>query len=96
CLFEMNLSQRHLAVLVADIAYRAVVLNPQLTKQAIRETPGIVLIDDIGLHLDAPVVESLLKHLTSIFPALQFMTTSPPLNSEFTSLPSLSLVQLKS
>jgi predicted ATP-binding protein involved in virulence len=96
CLFKMDLPKRHLAVLVADIAYRAVVLNPQLTKQAIRETPGIVLIDDIYLHLDAPVVESFLKHLTSIFPALQFMVTSPPLNSEFTSLPSLSIVQLKS
>ncbi|MCT7970535.1 AAA family ATPase [Laspinema olomoucense] len=96
CLFEMNLSQRHLAVLVADIAYRAVVLNPQLTKQAIRETPGIVLIDDICLHLDAPVVESLLKHLPNIFPCLQFIATTPPFKSEFTSLPSLSLVQLKS
>ena len=96
CLFEMNLSQRHLAVLVADIAYRAVVLNPQLTKQAIRETPGIVLIDDICLHLDAPVVEVLLKHLPNIFPCLQFMVTTPPLNSELTSRPSLSLVQLKS
>ncbi|MCT7967561.1 AAA family ATPase [Laspinema sp. D1] len=96
CLFEMDLAQRHLAVLVADIAYRAVVLNPRLTKHAIRDTPGIVLIDEIGLHLDAPVVESLLKHLTSIFPALQFTATTPPLNSEFTSLPSLSIVQLKS
>ncbi|MCT7955498.1 AAA family ATPase [Laspinema palackyanum] len=96
CLFEMNLSQRHLAVLVADIAYRAVVLNPQLKKQAIRETPGIVLIDDICLHLDAPMVESLLKHLPNIFPCLQFMVTTPPFESEFTSLPSLSLVQLKS
>ncbi|MGL4500398.1 MAG: hypothetical protein ACRCU2_15135, partial [Planktothrix sp.] len=75
---------------------RAVVLNPQLTKQAIRETPGIVLIDEIGLHLDAPVVESLLKHLPNIFPCLQFIATTPPLKSEFTSLPSLSLVQLKS
>lgn len=96
CLFEMNLSQRHLAVLVADIAYRAVVLNPQLTKQAIRDTPGIVLIDDIGLHLEVPVLESLLKHLPNIFTSLQFMATTPPLNSEFTSLSSLSLVQFKS
>ena len=37
--------------LVADIAYRMAVLNPQLLGNVCGETDGIVLIDEVDLHL---------------------------------------------
>lgn len=36
--------------LVADIAYRMALLNPDLLDRVL-ETPGVVLIDEIDLHL---------------------------------------------
>ena len=37
--------------LIVDIAYRMAILNPQLFDKALAETEGIVLIDEIDLHL---------------------------------------------
>lgn len=37
--------------MVADIAYRMAVLNPQLLEHILDETPGIVLIDEVDMHL---------------------------------------------
>ncbi len=42
---------RNVLAMVADIAYRASVLNPHLGVNATKQTPGIVLIDEIDLHL---------------------------------------------
>lgn len=41
---------RNIIGLVSDIAYRIAILNPSLTEN-IKNTPGIVLIDEIDLHL---------------------------------------------
>ncbi|NOY26593.1 MAG: AAA family ATPase [Oligoflexia bacterium] len=43
--------QRSLVVLAADIAWRAAQLNPQLGRSAPGQTKGVVLIDEIELHL---------------------------------------------
>ena len=37
--------------MVADIAYRMAVLNPWLLENVLSETTGIVLIDEVDLHL---------------------------------------------
>ena len=37
--------------LVADIARRMAQLNPFLAEQAVARTPGVVLIDEVDLHL---------------------------------------------
>ncbi len=37
--------------MVADVAYRMALLNPALGGDAVKKTPGIVLIDEIDLHL---------------------------------------------
>ena len=37
--------------MVADLSYRMVRLNPDLGINAVLKTPGIVLIDEVDMHL---------------------------------------------
>ena len=62
--------------LVADIAYRMAVLNPQCLGDVCAKTDGIVLIDEIDLHLHPLWQQRILKDLASIFPKVQFIVTT--------------------
>lgn len=62
--------------LVADIAYRMAILNPQLLDKVLSETSGIVLVDEADLHLHPAWQQHILKDLTSIFPKVQFIVTT--------------------
>lgn len=62
--------------LIADIAYRMAVLNPQLLDRVLTETDGIVLIDEIDLHLHPAWQQRVLGELTSIFPKVQFVVST--------------------
>ena len=81
-----NLSdgERMIVALVADIARRAVILNPQLGKEVLKQTPGIVLIDELDLHLHPQWQRRLPNALKEAFPAMQFIVTthSPQVLSE--------------
>jgi len=67
---------RTMLVMVADIAYRAAVLNPQLGKEAAQKTPGIVLIDEIDLHLHPLWQRRVVEDLKRTFPQIQFIATT--------------------
>lgn len=62
--------------LVADIAYRMAVLNPQLLDRVCEETDGIVLIDEVDLHLHPTWQQRILGDLTDIFPKVQFVVST--------------------
>lgn len=62
--------------LVADIAYRMAVLNPQLLGNVCKETDGIVLIDEVDLHLHPTWQQRILGDLTEIFPKVQFIVST--------------------
>lgn len=62
--------------LVADIAYRMAVLNPQLLERVCMETDGIVLIDEVDLYLHPEWQQRILGDLTAIFPKVQFIVTT--------------------
>jgi len=62
--------------LVADIAYRMAVLNPQCLGNVCNETSGIVLIDEVDLHLHPAWQQRILSDLTSIFPKVQFIVST--------------------
>ena len=62
--------------LVADIAYRMAVLNPQKGTGAITETDGVVLIDEVDLHLHPAWQHHVLDDLQAIFPKVQFIVTT--------------------
>lgn len=60
--------------LFADIAYRMAVLNPN--SKEILSTPGIVLIDEVDLHLHPKWQSRILGDLLRIFPNLQFIVST--------------------
>ena len=62
--------------MVADIAYRMAVLNPQLLDNILQETPGIVLIDEVDMHLHPEWQRRIVEDLHYIFPKVQFIVTT--------------------
>lgn len=73
-----NLSDgyRNMVAMVADIAHRACRLNPHKGARAAQETSGIVLIDEIDLHLHPKWQRHVVGDLQRAFPNLQFITTT--------------------
>ena len=68
--------QRVMAATVADIAMRCAQLNPHLKDRARIETPGVVLIDELDLHLHPRWQRRIVQNLSETFPRLQFVATS--------------------
>ncbi len=68
--------QRTILSIVADIAYRCVTLNPELRDQATQATPGVVLIDEIDLHLHPKWQRRIVEDLRRTFPKIQFIATT--------------------
>ena len=75
-LHEMSDGYRNMLSMVADIAYRMAVLNPQLLDRVTEETEGIVLIDEIDLHLHPSWQRRVVADLCRIFPKVQFIATT--------------------
>jgi predicted ATP-binding protein involved in virulence len=73
----MSDGQRALIGLVADIARRACVLNaPFLGARTLLETPGLILIDELDLHLHPRWQRRVVGDLKRIFPNIQFFATT--------------------
>jgi predicted ATP-binding protein involved in virulence len=68
--------QRNIVGIVADIAYRCIILNPYLEQEAATQSPGIVLIDELDLHLHPKWQRTIVTKLKSTFPNIQFITTT--------------------
>jgi len=68
--------QRIILGMVADIAYKAASLNSQLEEKTALETPGIVLIDEIDLHLHPNWQRKIVDSLKTTFPKIQFIATT--------------------
>jgi predicted ATP-binding protein involved in virulence len=84
---------RNMVAMVADIAVRCATLNPHLKERAALETPGVVLIDEIDLHLHPKWQRRVVNDLLTAFPMIQFVgTTHSPFVIQ--SLPPLHGVQL--
>lgn len=62
--------------LVADIAYRCYLLNSHLRENAAIETKGIVLVDEVDMHLHPEWQQVILRDLQAAFPNLQFIVTT--------------------
>lgn len=62
--------------MTADLAHRAVRLNPQFSADACTKTPGIVLIDEVDLHLHPDWQQTILDSLRAAFPLVQFIVTT--------------------
>jgi predicted ATP-binding protein involved in virulence len=82
-----NLSdgQRTMASTIADMTIRAVSLNPHLLgdgnghshpEEVLKQTPGVVLIDEVDVHLHPDWQRSVVRDLTQTFPKVQFICSS--------------------
>ena len=67
---------RNLLGLVADIAFRCFRINPHLGEDAAKKTKGIVLIDELDLHLHPKWQKQVVKNLHETFPYIQFVVTT--------------------
>lgn len=62
--------------MVLDIAYRMAILNPNLKHNVTDETSGVVLIDEIDLHLHPNWQWNIVNALHVTFPKVQFIVTT--------------------
>ena len=62
--------------IVSEMAYRCIMLNGYLGAKAIKETPGVVLIDEVDLYLHPHWQRHILNDLCKAFPKIQFFVTT--------------------
>ena len=84
--YNLSAGQRMMLALVADIAIKAVILNSHLLgigqaaahdcTELMRLTPGVVLIDELDVHLHPNWQRRVAADLVGTFPAMQFICTS--------------------
>lgn len=73
---ELSDGYKTALMMVADIAYRMARLNAHLGDKVLKETPGVVLIDEIDLHLHPKWQQHILIDLMKTFPELQWIVTT--------------------
>ena len=71
---QLSQGEKSLLALVADIARRLVLLNPSLADPC--QGVGIVMIDEIDLHLHPIWQQNIISKLSSVFPNVQFLITT--------------------
>ena len=71
---QLSDGYRTMLALVMDLARRMALVSS--TEKNILETPGIVLIDEIELHLHPAWQQTILPRLMEIFPHVQFIVTT--------------------
>jgi predicted ATP-binding protein involved in virulence len=74
--YQLSDGYRTMLAMVADLAERCVTLNPHLGADAITQTPGCVLIDEIDLHLHPKWQRDVVNSLMGAFPLVQFVATT--------------------
>jgi len=67
---------RNVLSMVMELALRCYLLNPSQGENAPSKTPGIVLIDEIDLHLHPEWQLHILNDLTSVFGRIQFIVST--------------------
>ncbi|MEG1040174.1 MAG: AAA family ATPase [Pseudomonas sp.] len=67
---------RSVLAMIGDIAYRCIKLNPHLGGDAARQTRGVVLIDEVDMHLHPRWQQIILTQLREVFPQIQFVITT--------------------
>ena len=67
---------QNMVALVADLAHKCARLNPQFGPDAASETPGVVLIDEVDMHLHPHWQQKVVGQLREAFPKLQLILTT--------------------
>lgn len=72
---QLSAGYQSLVWMAFDIAYRMAVLNPD-KKEKIAETKGIVLVDEIDMHLHPRWQWNIVNALKTVFPNVQFIAAT--------------------
>ncbi len=72
---QLSSGEKSLLMLVSNLAYRMALLNPN-SKDPLKEGQGIVLIDEIDLHLHPRWQYQILPKLIKMFPNIQFIVST--------------------
>ena len=67
---------KNMLAMIADIAYRCVLLNGHLQDQAAKQSPGVVMIDEVDMHLHPQWQQTVIESLRQAFPNIQFIVTT--------------------
>lgn len=67
---------RNMIALVADLAHRCIRLNPHFGESAAKLTPGILLIDEVDMHLHPRWQQLVIGLLQKVFPAMQMVLST--------------------
>ena len=62
--------------MVAELAYRCIVLNGYKGANAVSDTKGVVLIDELDIHLHPSWQKHVVDDLQAAFPKIQFIATT--------------------
>lgn len=62
--------------ITAEIAHRCIELNGFLGLEAVKKTPGIIMIDEVDLYLHPHWQQHILSDLQTAFPEMQFVVTT--------------------
>lgn len=73
---DMSHGARSTLAMVGDIAARAVALNPSLEDRVLLDTSGVVLVDELDLHLHPKWQRRVIGDLKRTFPKIQFIATT--------------------
>jgi predicted ATP-binding protein involved in virulence len=72
---QLSSGEKSLLMLVSNLAYRMALLNPN-SKDPLKEGQGIVLIDEIDLHLHPRWQREVVPKLLKLFPKIQWVVTT--------------------
>lgn len=73
---KLSAGMRNMFGLVVDLAVRCATLNPHLGREAAEKTSGVVLIDELDLHLHPTWQRHVVTDLCAAFPEIQFIVTT--------------------
>lgn len=73
---QLSDGQRRVAAIFCDLALRCAALNSHLAEACLTESTGVVLIDELDLHLHPLWQRSIIGDLRRVFPKLQFIAAS--------------------
>jgi hypothetical protein len=73
---DLSDGYRNVVAMVADLAIKIVMLNPHLGGEALVKTDGVVMIDELDLHLHPKWQRRIVDDLRRTFPKVQFICTT--------------------
>lgn len=73
---DLSDGQRGMVALFADIARRMCILNPHMGKDVLKKTSGVIIIDELDIHLHPAWQRTVVPALRAAFPQVQFIAAS--------------------